>query len=235
MSYIESQFEIARPQSAIVAYEIYNKVYLQSHQIVKDYSTGQYSLGAGVPLTQDVAIHLMSAFLDSFRDNHCNLSYLEEAILAYNPTANVMVWYRKSVKRAFFTKLDNGEKAQGVVTWPALVFRADDKGLRVFALPNNKRPEPNTELYTAPLWNIDNQGRLCFGTASQPDKIAPEYAKTWEDAVYNTRFTHANGSKPRLKGDFNKVWMSLMKSGKKFPVSKMCKEERLTLTHLLEV
>jgi PRTRC genetic system protein B len=100
---------------------------------------------------------------------------------------------------------------------PALVFKVAGRDLFVRAVATDSRPGAATSLKTAPYWNTDI--RVCPGSMRVPDTLDVASISSWEDAFFQSEFTHAAGA-VRLTnhpGGFIGLWRSL--AGKKrFPV-----------------
>lgn len=103
-----------------------------------------------------------------------------------------MVWYVPSKLRTMHIKV--GDKVQHIkLKWPSLVFQADSNGrLKIAAYAGSGRPSLTQPLYHAPLWNIYADTRLCSGSATTTNIISVKSMKVWEEAVFDTLFTHSN-------------------------------------------
>ena len=79
-----------------------------------------------------------------------------------------------------------------MVPWPhlLLIARAGDT-LQVLALAHEGTPHRLNPVYHAPLMNLGGTGDLCFGNAHRPS-FALASIPAFEDALFNTRFTHVN-------------------------------------------
>lgn len=49
-------------------------------------------------------------------------------------------------------------------------------------------------IYNAPLWNINAEGHLCSGSADTTSKLGVDAMAIWEEAVFNTLFSHSGTS-----------------------------------------
>src|ERR1035437_3753092 len=99
----------------------------------------------------------------------------------------------------------------------ALIFKVAGRDLFVRAVATSSRPSPETSLKTAPYWNTDI--RVCPGSMRVPDTFDVASIPQWEDAFFQSEFTHAAGA-VRLTSHpegFLGLWRSLV-SKKKFPV-----------------
>ena len=111
---------------------------------------------------------------------------------------------------------------------PALLFVVRNGVLFVRALPNNRRPDPDTRLAAAPYWNIDSNGAVCAGTMRIPKSLTVASIPAWQQAFFQSEFTHPGGAGrlTKRKGGTAALWKSL--AGKKvFPRSTLIEMEPL--------
>ena len=90
---------------------------------------------------------------------------LSTRILQINPNAEngSAIWYTKSMKRQlYFT--ENLEIPNGMAEVPAILWLANKRSLKIFALSSNRRPTEKTELFYAPFFNVYEDGNVCMGT-----------------------------------------------------------------------
>lgn len=109
--------------------------------------------------------------------------------------AQKLVWYVVGRKRPMY--FINGEKSfQLNLVWPSLIFcYSHARGLRIVAYAGRGRPTSTQRCYHAPLWNIGADTKLCVGSNLTTNVIAPESMPVWEDAIYESNFSHANHDK----------------------------------------
>ena len=143
-----------------------------------------------------------------------------ENILARTP--DLLVWWSPPQRRVmFFGGTDQeARKLNGLVfPHPALIFKVMGKDLFVRAMALTSRPGPDTPLKTAPYWNTDSRGLVCAGSMRVPESSGVASIPTWQDAYFQSQFTHAAGA-VRLSshpGGFVGLWKGL--AGRKvFPV-----------------
>jgi PRTRC genetic system protein B len=132
----------------------------------------------------------------------------------------MLVWWSKPGQRVmFFGRVnEEGRKLNGLVfPHPPLIFKVIGRDLFVRAISTSSRPSQATPMKTAPYWNTDV--RVCAGSMRVPDSFDVASIPQWEDAFFQSEFTHAAGA-VRLTSHpegFIGLWRSL--SGKKwFPV-----------------
>ena len=57
-----------------------------------------------------------------------------------------------------------------------------------------RRPRPETTLMVAPYWNCDRHGgRVCQGSMRVPGSLCLAARQGWENAFFQSEFTHAAG------------------------------------------
>lgn len=117
--------------------------------------------------------------------------WLPENLMMMNSTQ--MVWYVPAKKRPMY--FGTGSHAFSVeVMWPSLIFCQSSGTLNVAAYAGKGRPKLTQKLYHAPLWNVYSTTRLCSGSADTTSIIGLDAMKVWEEAIFNTNFTHSNHS-----------------------------------------
>jgi PRTRC genetic system protein B len=199
---------------SVLVYTGSNRAFATLHDVVKP-KEGAPLLGPAQPLTL--------AFLRTLTRGLG--SQIEPEILPCKVlvrTPETIVWWSAASRRVmFFGDADEeAKKLDGrLFPHPALVFKAQDRELCVRALSRNARADATTQLRTAPYWNVaGDDGRVCLGTARSPEEVSVGSIKGWEEAFFNSRFTHLLGP-VRLTshpGGFIGLWRSL--AGKKhFP------------------
>ncbi len=143
---------------------------------------------------------------------------LPDNVLARTP--EMLVWWSRPRQRVMFFGGVNEEarKLNGLVfPHPALLFKAAGRDLSVRAVASNSRPGPTTPLKTAPYWNTDI--RVCPGSMRVPDNSDVASIPQWEDAFFQSEFTHAAGA-VRLTSHadgFIGLWGTVV-GKKRFPV-----------------
>ena len=161
---------------------------------------------------------------------------LPTQILHINPSENGSVlWYTKSMKRQlYFT--ENLEIPNGTAEVPAMLWFANKRSLKIFALANNRRPTEKTELFYAPFFNVYEDGNVCMGTVGvniQNSNSIEEFIKKWEDYFFNSYFSHLMNEHNPINGNCVSLWKSLINTDKPFPKEALKKANR-TLKNLLK-
>ena len=185
------------PKMAIIAYSQggeYNEHYLESRKIKKN--SGGYEMLEGTPLTKKLLAELLEKIDPiALEKTYCK-GLLPQNLLAFNnenaePT---VIWYLKASERHLsFTK---GLAKDGLMKLPALVFMLKGTTLSVWAIKTNN-PNEDTVLYSAPFHNIYGDGKVCMGSAkTYKFKEVHSIMKNWEDAFFQSKFTHLNRESP---------------------------------------
>lgn len=182
---------------------------------------GRPTLLAGAPITLDQLADIadLAAQKTSYRGfMHDRVVYLAPNMIAWwVPACTRRVWFK--------TKDAIGERA-GEANHPPLVFMVSKSNWSVFALRENARPSSSTRLYTAPYYNVWENGEICEGNVKTPDSINTDSIKPFEDAFFRSRFTHSNN--PRLihrRGGAERLWLDLL-DGAEFPIDRLIDTKR---------
>ena len=141
-------------------------------------------------------------------------------ILNINPSENGSVlWYTKAGKRQFYFS-ENLEIPNGTAEVPALIWFANKRSLKIFALSSNRRPAEKTKLHHAPFFNVYENGNVCMGTVDvniQNSTSLEDFTEKWENYFFNSYFNHLmNGHNP-INGNCVNLWKKLIKTGEIFP------------------
>ena len=157
-------------------------------------------------------------------------------VLHINPSENGSVlWFTKSMKRQlFFT--ENLEIPNGIAEVPAMLWSANKRSLKIYALANNRRPSENTPLFFAPFFNVYENGNVCMGTVDvhiQNSTSLEEFIKKWEDYFFNSYFSHLMNEHNPINGNCVSLWKSLINTKKTFPKETLRTANR-TLKNLLQ-
>ena len=141
------------------------------------------------PLTEREAKELLKALtINTQKEKNQDFlkpkGILPTHILHINPSENGSVlWFTKSMKRQlYFT--ENLEIPNGMAEVPAMLWLANKRNLKIFALSSNLRPTEKTSLFYAPFFNVYEDGNVCMGTVDvniQNSNSLEEFTKKWED------------------------------------------------------
>ena len=157
-------------------------------------------------------------------------------ILHINPSENgSVVWYTKAIKRKLFF-IENLEIPNGTAEVPAMLWLANKRSLKIFALTNNRRPTEKTTLYYAPFFNVYENGNVCMGTVDvnlQNSVSVEEFMEKWEEYFFNSYFSHLMNEHNPIDGNCVNLWKSRINTDKTFPKETLKKANR-TLKTLLK-
>ena len=198
-----------------------NRVMATVHGVVQIDTNGAPALGAG-ELLSTAALRELAKQLGT----SSQAEYLPENVIARTPEL-IAWWTPASVRPMFFRQGSELAQISGrLFPHPALLFAVRNSVLFVRALPENKRPVADTNLASAPYWNIDSNGLVCAGTMRVPKSVSVASIPIWQHAFFQSEFTHPGGA-GRLttrKGGTTALWKSL--AGKKrFPPSALIETE----------
>ncbi len=200
-----------------------NRFMATVHGVVQKETDGTPLLGSG-QLLSTAALRDLAKQLGT----NCPAELLPENVVARTP--ELIAWWAPAALRAMFFR--DGSELAGIsgklFPHPALLFVVRNGVLFVRAIPNNRRPDPDTRLAAAPYWNIDNNGAVCAGTMRAPKSLTVASIPAWQQAFFQSEFTHPGGAGrlTKRKGGTAALWKSL--AGKKvFPRSTLIEMEPL--------
>ncbi len=155
---------------------------------------------------------LISALRALLPETERGTGLLAENILATG--VDHMVWWVKPATReVWFSCKDIGGERHAPVPNPGLVMVVSKSGWHVFAVKGKDRPTPETELFQVPYFNVWAGGKICTGTARTPQGADAKKPKAWEDAFFQSFFTHPNIHAPQklvAKGGAFKFWKDML-------------------------
>ncbi len=170
---------------------------------------GVPSLGAGTALAKSDVTDLLREIQGSL-----SLEFLPAHVLAR--TQESIVWWAPAAVRSMFYAEEKGREVALLsgkrFPQPVLVFRARSGSLDVRAVACHSRPEADTPLFCAPYWNVNDQGGVCLGSARVPREVTIASLTRWEEAFFQSEFTHPNAMKKLTEhpGGFVGLWTSLL-------------------------
>ena len=157
----------------------------------------RYYLKAGRPLSREDVLGLAGAY----RQRSMPVLFLPENVLAY--TDKVFVFFTPSQRGAmhFDDRLEHLRRYSGkaLLHPPLLWFLQGNMSrslaqLRLWALPDDRRPTPETQLFQAPYFNA-SQERICMSAPVQDGAGLIERMSRWQDQFFETIFTHGTGTR----------------------------------------
>ena len=207
----EKDKNVFRAEQALILYSRHGfQPFITRHRIEGNH------LSEGVPLTREALLALCAIVMPEIKNT---VKFLPENVLAYTPghdNGMIMWWRPAQVRLMHFHK--RTKMPSGVAPLPAVLFMADGASLRVWALVDNKRPGPNTQLYHPPFFNILGGSSMCMGNMKPPKVVRPEDIFKWEGLFFDSAFT-TDGQPILRKMDAKKLWRDLInKKAKRFPI-----------------
>jgi len=196
------------------------------HGIIQSESGGGGApvLGAGQLLTTAVLRELARTL-----GTACPVEFLPEQVVARTP--ELLAWWTPAIIRLMFFR--TGSELADIsglrFPHPALLFAVRSGLLYVRALRSGRRPNAQTKLYAAPYWNIGNDGVVCAGTMRAPKSAHVTTMVSWEQAFFQSEFTHPGGAGrlTKRKGGTAALWKDL--AGKQsFPTATLIPTESLS-------
>lgn len=226
------------PTSALVFYQTNERI-IETYVEYFDMDKNGNPINAH-PLTEKEAKSLVKALntkilKEKSKDFLKPKGILPTNILQINPSENGSVlWFTKSRKQQlYFT--ENLEISNGRAEVPAMLWFANKRSLKIFALSSNQRPTEKTPLFYVPFFNVYENGIVCMGTVDvhiQNSTSLEEFIKNWEDYFFNSYFSHLMNEHNPVKGNCVNLWKSLINVDKPFPKENLRKANR-TLKNLL--
>jgi PRTRC genetic system protein B len=215
--YLDAEYGESAPlqlMSAVLLYGSEQKIRLATiHQPVRDPRGGPALLDAGEPLTRE--------FLDKMTrglGSELSATFLPGNVVIYS-TQLTAWWEPPQIRSMFFARDCDGKTLDGkLFPHPALLFAVHNGHLMVWALAEEKRPEPDTWLHMAPYWNTYDDGRVCHGTMQTPQTVTVENLPQWSHAFFASQFTGSNLGVQQCSHPqgFLGMWASLA-GAKRFP------------------
>jgi PRTRC genetic system protein B len=193
------------------------------HGIVQTASDGAPVLGAGQLLTTAVLRDLARTL-----GTACPVEFLPEQVVARTPEQ--LAWWTPAAIRPMFFRAGSelGNVSGQRFPHPALLFAVRNGALYVRALRSNRRPTAATQLFAAPYWNIGNDGAVCAGTMRAPKSSTVMTMSAWEQAFFQSEFTHPGGAGllTKRKDGTAALWIRLAER-KQFPLAALIETEPL--------
>ncbi len=163
---------------------------------------GKASIGAGVPATRS----RLRRLVETLAPQTAMKGWVDARLLYI--AADILVWWRPAgVATMHFARHGKYRARSGQAMQPPLVFAVSDRGWAVWAVSTTERPTPNTPLAHAPYFNVYEEGGICTGDVKLPRDIGPDTIRQFEDAFFDSRFTHPNHDDITKSAPFE-VWAS---------------------------
>lgn len=171
-----------------------NQYYLER----RIYNSNSKTFGPATPLTEQEYNEIARSIKDnSFQNGIKTKGTLYGNLLSikYDLDGLNMVWKVKAgARKLFFDKSLNIKNDTYYL--PHLIFHLKKNSLNVYAT-KTFNIDDNTKLYKAPFHNVSANGSVCMGNAKGDTNsvYVDEIMKSWEDAFFNSTFTHFNDTK----------------------------------------
>jgi len=217
--------------AAVLIYSDGAGAFATQHEVKLPPEEGAPYIGEAQPLTTAFLRHLAQGL-----GSRVAPEILPVSVLAR--TLEMIAWWSPAQHRTMFfgSHSDAHPTLNGKrFPQPALVFKVDAGRLFVRALAENRRPQAEAKLRTAPYWNTDHRGFVCTGSMRVPEETNAESILAWERAYFQSEFTHAYGATrlTSFPGGFVALWKSLVGSEDDFPVEFLT-DARQTLQQFIE-
>lgn len=197
------------PEMAIIVYKYDQKYYLERRDIVNG------KMATGIPLTEKCLTDIFDTI--SSEDSDTIHGLIPNNLLYADGRCGreKYVWYNKPEKRSVFFNKEAGVP-DGEMWVPGLVYVASATSLSVFAFKGKK---PKNKLFTAPFFNIYNDGRVCLGSAKvdKPSELTYQsIIQYWEKMFWASEFVHILGDNP-VKNNLSTITKTCIETGDYFP------------------
>lgn len=191
-----------------------------------DHVDGQPTIAAGAPL-QRAHLRQWTAALG----RAAAPEILPDNVLVSHP--DMLVWWvPEQVRPAYFRLTSPPEGLQVLakqttvsLPYPAHLFVATRSSLGVYALPESRRPDADTQLLYSPVLNVFVSGHLCWGNIPKPKRLTIAAMPEFERAVFDSWSTHPNPGQEvtvKGKGGLVRLWDQLAaRKAKRFPVKRL--------------
>lgn len=155
--------------------------------------------------------------------------FLPERVVASTPSC--LIWHKRIGREPIYfeSKSEELNDLSGTaLPHPPLIFclrrrrRGSGGSMHVWAKRRRGRPDEDTILYHAPFFNVNSRGGVCHGSMRTPGGFGPGYTRGWEQAFFQSAFTHGSGV-AFLNGQpgYTDTLTRLAKSGDRFPTERL--------------
>lgn len=230
--------DIYYPQKAIIIY----KTRIKSDQNIYVESYDMDDKGRPInarPFNVDEAESLAEVLQSSFKQQNdflqCNGLFPDNILyLNTNQVGEKVIWFSKSKEVALYFKKEL-EITSGLAFVPPLLWIANRKELKIYALFDETKPTLETPLYHAPFFNIYSDASVCMGTVDidmDEDNGLEEFMNCWERYFFESYFSHTMDGHSPVKTNIIQLWKEQVNTKRKFPVE-VLKESKKKLKNLL--
>ena len=189
--YFDAEYGQSAPMNLVQAILLYGSertIRLATvHRPTNDPQGGPALLDAGEPLTRDFLETLVRGL-----GNEAAAAFLPANVFIYSSSLTAW-WEPAQVRSMFFAPDCDGKTLDGkLFPHPPLVFAVRNGRLMLWALAEDRRPEPETWLHMAPYWNTYEDGSVCHGSMPTPQTATVDALPQWSHAFFASRFTGSN-------------------------------------------
>lgn len=200
------------------------EVYVESYDIGKH---GNPINAHPLSVKEMIALSELMQSTQELRNNYLQCKgVIPQNVIYINSQSNgYAIWYTppKAVDLFF---LDSLGIPSGKTKIPAMLWKATKDRLQVFSLKGKAKPNADTPLYYAPLFNLSQDGSVCMGTVNiniDRQTYLEHFIMQWENYFFNSYFTHTLGSHRHCKGNLVQLWQEQTSTGREFPQSELIK------------
>ena len=181
-----------------------SKYYIEIHNVMHRNTKEIGILGAGRPLQKKTLQRLLGAVNTTEQKSYFEKTLLDPRLLTCEPAKfkRHILWYDVAKPQAMLFTNDIKLK-DAMYSMPALLYFVHLDKIRIFAMKTgNRRPDLNTKLYIAPLFNQISDGDFCWGSAktdtSEIEEIDKEMS-AWDGFLWNSKFSEHGTVKTERK------------------------------------
>jgi PRTRC genetic system protein B len=203
------------------------EIYVESYDIGKQ---GNPINAHPLSLKEMGALSELLQATQELQNNYLQSKSVIPANLIYvNTQTNGYAIWRSQPKEVdlFFT--DDLGIPSGKAKIPALLWKATKERLQVFALKGKAKPNADTSLFYAPLFNLSEDGSVCMGTVNiniDRHTHVEQFMAQWENYFFNSYFTHTLGNHRHCKGNLIQLWQKQVGTDRDFPQDELIKNGR---------
>lgn len=224
---------VMQPRQAVVFYGDENTIHLATiHEM--SMAGGRPVAAEGRPITLPAVKALASAANEALKQTPEIMP--ANVLLASD---ELLVWWRPAGPAEMSFDIDwhkdeaGRDRLQGVflkMPLPALAFMLHRssmgnqafQGVYVYGLAKNERPEGSSQMFRAPMLNINDNGAVCWGSSRRPGGRRVGDIPKWERLFFSSKFTHYNQSSPvRSRTPYQWIADFAASGASEFPVTEM--------------
>ena len=194
----------------------HDEYYIEAHNVLN--GKNGYHLGAGRPLSKKAMRRIIGTVAEQKIEKFTKSMLLPETLLQFSPLYHErhIVWYQPQKQ---YTLIFRKKKMK--LWMPAMLYAVVFDQFFLFSLKSNKRPTPASRLYVAPVMNLIDSTKMCWGSVSTKHDLQAidQEMNFWEDRLWNSAFAHIGSV--CSKHEITSIYKDLERSGKKFPKAEL--------------